>query len=104
MFRITPAAADQIRKAAEQGGTEGMPLRLAVRENADGSFNYKMGFDEPAENDLRIVSEGIEVVMDPGDQEKLDECVLDFVELEPGNWHFIFLNPADPHYVPPKEH
>ncbi|HHH13086.1 MAG TPA: iron-sulfur cluster assembly accessory protein, partial [Thiolapillus brandeum] len=46
MFRITPAAADQIRKAAQQGGTEGMALRLAVRENADGSLSYKMGFDE----------------------------------------------------------
>ncbi len=104
MFRITPAAADQIRKAAQQGGTEGMALRLAVRENADGSLSYKMGFDEAADSDLRLVSEGIEVVMDPRFQEKLEECTLDFVELEPGNWQFIFLNPADPHYVPPREH
>ncbi len=104
MFRITPNAAEQIRKAAKQSGTEGMALRLAVREKADGAFDYKMGFDEAVDGDLRIQSEGIEVVMDPKFQEKLDECVLDFVELEPGNWQFIFLNPADPHYVPPKEH
>ena len=104
MFRITPAAAKQIRKAAEQGGTEGMALRLAVSENADGSFNYKMGFDEPTDTDLRVVSEGVDVVMDPRFQDQLDECTLDFVELEPGNWQFIYLNPADPHYVPPKEH
>lgn len=32
MFTITPAAAKQIKVAAEQGGTEGMALRLAVRE------------------------------------------------------------------------
>ncbi len=104
MFRITPAAAKQIRKAAEQGGTEGMALRLAVSENADGSLNYKMGFDEPTDTDLRVASEGVDVIMDPRFQNYLEECTLDFVELEPGNWQFIFLNPADPHYVPPKEH
>jgi len=104
MFRITPAAAKQIRTAAEQGGTEGMALRLAVSENADGSLSYKMGFDEPTDTDLRLVSEGVDVVMDPRFQNYLEECTLDFVELEPGNWQFIFLNPADPHYVPPKEH
>jgi iron-sulfur cluster assembly protein len=104
MFRITPAAAEQIRVAAKQGGTEGMALRLAVSENSDGSLNYKMGFDEPAETDLRVVSEGVEVVMDPRFKELLDDCTLDFVELDEGNWQFIFLNPADPHYVPPKEH
>lgn len=81
-----------------------MALRVAVRENADGSFNYKMGFDEPTENDLRLISEGIEVIMDPSFEDRLEECTLDFVELNAGDWQFIFLNPADPHYVPPKEH
>jgi len=104
MFKITPAAAKQIKVAAQQGGTEGMPLRLAVREKSDGSFDYKMGFDEATDSDLRVVSEGIEVVMDPAFERYLEECTLDYVELNPGNWQFIFLNPADPSYVPPKEH
>lgn len=42
--------------------------------------------------------------MDPAYEKYLDECTLDFVELNPGDWQFIFLNPADPHYVPPKDH
>ncbi len=104
MFRITPAAAEQIRKAAKQGGTEGMALRLAVSEKADGSFDYRMGFDEATDSDLRVITEGVEVVMDPAYEKYLDECTLDFVELNPGDWQFIFLNPADPHYVPPKGH
>ena len=31
MINITPTAADQIRKAAEQGQSQGMCLRVAVR-------------------------------------------------------------------------
>ena len=88
--------------AAEQGGTEGMALRMAVRENKDGSFSYHMGFDEPAEADKRIRSEGVEVVMDPSFEKYLDECTLDYVEMDDGSWQFVFLNPADPYFVPPK--
>lgn len=102
MFIITPAAAKQIKVAAEQGGTEGMALRMAVRENKDGSFSYHMGFDEPAEADKRIRSEGVEVVMDPSFEKYLDECTLDYVEMDDGSWQFVFLNPADPHFAPPK--
>ena len=28
---------------------------------------------------------------------------IDYVELEPGSWQFIFLNPNDPSYVPPQD-
>ena len=31
-------------------------------------------------------------------------ATLDFVELEPGDFQFIFLNPNDPNYVPPVKH
>ena len=72
MFTITPAAAKQVKAAAEQGGTEGMALRMAVRENRDGSFAYHMGFDEAADTDQRICSEGVEVVMDPSFEKYLE--------------------------------
>jgi iron-sulfur cluster assembly protein len=26
---------------------------------------------------------------------------MDYVEMEPGQFHFIFLNPKDPNYQPP---
>ncbi|HDK37639.1 MAG TPA: iron-sulfur cluster assembly accessory protein [Thiolapillus brandeum] len=102
MFTITPAAAKQIKIAAEQGGTEGMALRMAVREKKDGSYDYYMGFDEPTDTDQRINSEGVEVIMDPSFEKYLEECTLDYVEMEDGSWQFVFLNPADPYYVPPK--
>jgi len=101
MFKVTAAAAEQIRKAAEQGGTGGMPLRLAARALPDGAIDYRMGFDEAREEDLRFESEGVEIVMAPGHLALLDETVLDFVCLDAGDWQFIFHNPKDPNYRPP---
>jgi iron-sulfur cluster assembly protein len=39
----------------------------------------------------------------PDSVELLKGATLDFVELEPGQFNFIFMNPNDPEYVPPKE-
>ena len=102
MFKLTTAAAEQVLKAAKQGGTEGMSLRLAASQGADGSIDYRMGFDAPTEDDIRFRSEGVDLVMTPEDVPLLDEAVMDFVELEPGKPHFIFLNPKDPTYQAPE--
>lgn len=102
MFKVTAAAADQILKAAKQGGTEGLSLRLAAEKRSDGSFDYKMGFDEVAEEDIRFTSEGIDIVMAPEQVPLLEQTTLDFVEIEAGKAHFIFLNPLDSSYVPPE--
>jgi iron-sulfur cluster assembly protein len=101
MFTVTPTAAEQIAKSAQQGGAEGLALRLAAHPAADGTIDYRMGFDEAGEDDIRQRCEGIDVVMAPEYVPLLDEVTLDFVELEPGQHHFIFINPRDPGYVPP---
>lgn len=102
MFGVTAAAANQIRIAAEQGGTEGMALRVVAKENHDGTFDYNMGFDEISETDIQITSEGVDVIMDPAYTELLDQTTLDYVKLDNDEFHFVFLNPLDPSYVPPK--
>ncbi len=103
MFTFTAAAAEQVRNAARQSGTDDMALRLAAMKRADGTIEYKMGFDEVGEDDIRFKSEGVEVVMAPEYVPLLDTATLDFVELEPGEHQFIFLNPQDASYVPPGE-
>lgn len=103
MFKVTQAAAEQVRAAAQQGGTEGMALRLAAAKRADGSIDYKMGFDEVSDEDIRFASEGVEIVMAPEYVPLLDRATLDFVELHPGERQFIFLNPEDPDYRPPAD-
>lgn len=101
MFKVTPAAAEQVRQAAHQGGAEGLSLRLAASKRPDGSLDYRMGFDDPTDEDIRFSSEGVDIAMAPEYVPLLDQATLDFVELAPGEKQFIFLNPADPSYVPP---
>jgi len=103
MFTITPAAAEQVLKAAKEGSAEGLPLRLAARRNRDGSIDYRMGFDAARADDLRFHSAGIEIIMAPDQVPLLDETTMDFVTLDDGNRHFIFLNPKDAHYRPPTD-
>jgi iron-sulfur cluster assembly protein len=102
MFKVTEKAAEQIRNASKQSDAEGMALRVAAKSNQDGNIEYGMGFDEPKDDDVRINQGGVEIVIDPPSHELLEEATMDYVELEPGEYRFIFMNPLDPHYVPPK--
>jgi len=101
MFEITESAAAQVLVAAEQGGTEGMALRMAAQRKEDGSIDYLMGFDEAKENDIRFSVRGIDVIMSPQYMTLLDDAVMDYVELEEGDFRFIFMNPEDANYSPP---
>lgn len=103
MFKVTPQAAEQVKTAAEQGGTAGMALRLAAQQRPDGSIDYRMGFDEGNDDDISFNSEGVQIVMAPEYVPLLDAATLDFVEIEPGESQFIFLNPKDANYAPPVE-
>lgn len=101
MFKVTSAAADQVRQAARQSGVEELVLRLAATRKPDGTIDYRMGFDEPSDDDIRFKTEGVDIVISPEYVPLLDKAVLDFVELAPGDNQFIFLNPEDANYKPP---
>jgi len=104
MMTITKRAAEQILEAAKQGNMQGLALRLAPFRKEDGSIEYnRMGFDEIKEEDVLISSDGVDVVFESVYKELLNGATLDFVEIEPGQFNFIFLNPNDPNYVPPKQ-
>ena len=104
MFKVTTNAAEQVISAAQQSGTEVMPLRLAAQKRPDGSVDYKMGFDASTDDDIRFKSEGVDIVIAPEFIPLLDQTVMDYVKLdEEGESQFIFLNPDDANYVPPVE-
>lgn len=103
MFTVTQNAAAQIRKSVEEGNMTGLVLRVAASRKPDGSIDYKIGFDEIGKDDIRLTSEGIDVVIARADTELLNGTVMDFVEIEQGNFRFIFMNPNDPNYSPPTE-
>ena len=104
MITITPAAAEQIRASADQDGMQGLAMRIAAKRNPDGSIHYGMGFDDNEhEGDVHVTSEGIDVVIAETSKILLDGMTVDYVEIEPGSFQFIFLNPNDVHYVPPEQ-
>ena len=94
MFKITETAAEQVKVAAQQSGTEEMSLRLAAQKKPDGSIDYRMGFDSATEDDIRFKSEGVDVVIAPEYVPLLDKAVMDYVVLEEGGEpQFIFMKP-----------
>ncbi|MCW8852564.1 MAG: iron-sulfur cluster assembly accessory protein [Gammaproteobacteria bacterium] len=103
MITVTPAAAAQIKLSADQGKAEGMSLRIAASRNEDNSIHYGMGFDDSKEDDVTVTTQDIEIILSASSAELLKDTIIDFVELEPEKFQFIFLNPNDPNYVPPSE-
>ncbi len=103
MITLSPAAAEQIRHSAKQTESEGMALRIAAVVALDESIEYGMGFDEKKEGDLEFTIEGVKILVAPTSAEFLHSAHLDFVEIEGGEYNFIFQNPNDPNYKPPKE-
>lgn len=95
MVKVTAEAVVQIKNAATQAGAEGMALRIAAKRDFDGSIQYGMGFDDQSEDDLLIDAEGLTVLVATQSQPLLSGAVLDFVEMSPGNFQFIFINPND---------
>jgi iron-sulfur cluster assembly accessory protein len=104
MISLSSPALEQIKLSANQDDNHSLPLRIAIKEQDDGSFHYAMGFDEqrlPGDNFLNF--DGVNLVVSEGSKNLAEGMTIDFVELEPGKPEFIFLNPNDPTYVPPRK-
>jgi iron-sulfur cluster assembly protein len=105
-IQVTETAAEQIKKAAVESKLENTALRIAATRNQDDSIHYGLGFDDIGSNeekDHSFKSNGVEIVVADSSLELLSGTTLDYIELEPKQFHFVFLNPNDPNYVPPKE-
>ena len=100
---VTETAAEQIKKSALETQTDMLPLRIAATKQSDGSFHYGMGFDDIGNDkgdDHSFSSHGVDIVVANSSIELLKGTVIDYVELEPKQFHFVFLNPNDPNYRP----
>lgn len=97
MFTLTPNAAEQILRAAgaQQDGAPGIPCLRVAAKIEDGEIVYGMGFDEERDNDAAIEVSGVTILIAPRSQELLTGATLDFVELKPGEFQFIFINPNE---------
>ena len=95
MFSLTAAAAVQIARAAQEQ-PDNPPLRIAAKIDEDGEIVYGMGCDSAHEDDLVVATEGVEVLIAPPSQPLLDEAQLDFVEVHPGEYQFVFVHANPP--------
>ena len=105
-IEVSETAANQIKKAAIESKLENTPLRIAATRKADDSLHYGLGFDDigsDSEKDHTFESNGVEIVVADSSLELLAGTTLDYIELEPKQFHFVFLNPNDPNYSPPSE-
>ncbi len=103
MFTLTEAAQEQVKVSYERGDSEGDPLRIAARRKEDGSIDYLMGFDPAQDDDIRVQCGDIEIVFAPEYRVLLEGATMDYVEIESGEFRFIFMNPNDETYIPPRE-
>jgi iron-sulfur cluster assembly protein len=103
MITVTAQAAAQIREAARHSGLDTPRLRIAARLTEKREIEYGMGFDDKGEGDVEFASEGVTLVVAQACTELLDGAKLDYVELNPGEHRFIFVNPNDPAHKAPKK-
>lgn len=105
-IEVTITAANIIKKSAIDSKLENTPLRIAVTRNADHSLHYGLGFDDvggDSNDDHHFESNGVEIVVANSSLELLKGTTIDYVELEPKQFNFVFLNPNDPNFSPPTE-
>ena len=104
MISLTTAALEQIKLSITADENSATPIRIAIKEQDDGSFHYAMGFDEQRlPGDTFCNFDGVDLVVSVNSKDLAEGMTIDFVELEPGRHEFIFLNPNDPTYVPPRK-
>lgn len=103
MFKVTKAAAAELKRSMAHHDFDDMPLRIAACKNHEGAVEYQMGFDEAGPGDAMFGCRGIDVIIANDHKALLNGTELDFVELDDGKMHFIFLNPNDPTFVPPSK-
>jgi len=76
--KVTPRAFERL---AEIGAAnEGKALRVAVEGGGCSGFQYDIGLDEPAEDDLVLEGGGQKVVVDSVSLPFLADAVIDFTE------------------------
>lgn len=104
MFKISKAAAKEIKRSLADSDGDDLPLRVAAQRAGDGSVHYQMGFDDAGPGDTMISSNGVDVVIANEHKPLLSGAQMDFVTMpDDGHQHFIFLNPNDPTYVEPNQ-
>lgn len=78
MVTLTARAAAKVKQLEEGRSDPAQRLRLRVDPGGCSGFEYAMGFDTPTEDDQRMATEGVELIIDTASLEYLKGCEVDF--------------------------
>src|SRR3990167_6412658 len=93
MFSMTMSAATEILAAAARSDAAGMALRVAARQSADGAPESGLGFDDEREDDQKLNVGELTVLVGSPSVPLLADTVLDYVEVAPSQFDFVFMPP-----------
>ncbi|MCP4978895.1 MAG: Fe-S cluster assembly protein HesB, partial [Gammaproteobacteria bacterium] len=78
MISLSDTALEQIKLSTNEGDMGSLPLRIAIKQQDDGSFHYAMGFDEqrlPGDSFLNF--DGVNLVVSEGSKDLADGLTID---------------------------
>ena len=85
MISITESAAEKINKAVSEQDMNGKHLRVGVfRGGCGGRYQYAIGFAEVGEDDSEFESQGLKLIINNGDVDKIKGTEIDYVVSEMG--------------------
>ena len=85
MISITESAAEKINKAVSEQDMNGKHLRVGVFPGGcGGGYQYALGFDEVGEDDSEFESQGLKLIINNGDVDKIKGTEIDYVVSDMG--------------------
>ncbi len=85
MISLTESAAEKINKAVNEQEMEGKHLRVGVFPGGcGGGYQYALGFDAQGEKDSTFESQGLKLIVNNDDIDKIKGTEIDYVVSEMG--------------------
>ena len=85
MISLTESAAEKINKAVSEQDIEGKHLRIGVFPGGcGGGYQYALGFDSQGEGDSTFESQGLKLIVNCDDVDKIKGAEIDYVVSEMG--------------------
>lgn len=92
MIAVTEQAARHIKKIQIDTAAADKFLRVAVVGGGCSGNQYRLGFDEQDDNDTKVESNGVSIIVDQQSWGMLDGIEIDYTEGLQGSG-FVFNNP-----------
>jgi len=85
MISVTEMAAEKINKALVEQEMAGKALRLGVFPGGcSGGYQYALGFDDQKDNDTEVEANGLKLLVNNEDMDKVKGTEIDYIVTEMG--------------------